>query len=95
MRVLLGFALLLPLWAETEKPVCDKTTSGRFWPDEANYDKRRMFELSRRGELELCATHGRRRATYQWEIIGVTVIKTVKPEASSPQAKVDTPSQQQ
>ena len=59
------------VFAQAERPVCNAKMQGKFWPEEANRDKRAMFELSRKGELQICSA--KRRKTFRWEQVGIHV----------------------
>ena len=79
MQIALALLSLTALLsAETPKPACDKKTQGQFWPEQANRDRALMFNLSRRGELEICSVHGRKIKTFQWETVGVHVSQLIQ-----------------
>ena len=80
MRLLLVLAFVIPMLAETPKPVCDQKSRGRFWPEEANRDRKLMFELSRQGQLEMCSAHGKLAKKFQWETVGVHVSQLPRTE---------------
>ena len=81
MRIALSLVLSAVFgFAEDAKPTCDKTTRGQFWPAVANHDRQQLFELARKGELEICASHDRKQKKFQWEFIGVHVSQLPKSE---------------
>jgi hypothetical protein len=41
--------------AEEQKPACNASNHGRFWPQQANTSAETAQKLSRRGELEMCS----------------------------------------
>ena len=71
-------------WGQSQKPACDASTQGRFWPDEANRDRKAMVELTRRGELEMCTLRGKQ---YQWRTVSVRVEKLQAEQAAAAAAE--------
>ena len=89
----IGFALIavapLALPDEPQKPACDKSTAGQFWPPEANQDHQALARLARCGELEMCVRNVWR---HHWEKLTVRADQLGKSRPSSTcSADIDSP----
>jgi hypothetical protein len=58
---MLSAALVLLL---LNKPICNKHTQGKMWPEAANNDKSALLTLARSGALEICVSTS---WGYRWE----------------------------
>ncbi|HLK19418.1 MAG TPA: hypothetical protein VKT81_10690 [Bryobacteraceae bacterium] len=67
---ILALALLLASTAvfADDRPACDASTSGLFWPEAANHDSKLRNQFSRCGDLEICA---RGRWRFHWKSLTV------------------------
>jgi hypothetical protein len=50
------------------RSACTRETQGRFWPEQANTDRKLARELTRSGELQICSRGFFR---YNWEPLTV------------------------
>ncbi|HVX66522.1 MAG TPA: hypothetical protein VHA11_07965 [Bryobacteraceae bacterium] len=63
--VLLALSLLSGSVAEKPpRSTCNRETQGRYWPEEANTDRKLAARLMRTGELQMCSRGFFR---YNWE----------------------------
>jgi hypothetical protein len=68
---------------ETRKPVCNATNRGKFWPQEANFNRAAARQLYQSGELEMCSPGLWR---YKWQHLRVNVRDLVRREHTPKQA---------
>jgi hypothetical protein len=91
--VILTLCAQAVLWAG-ERPRCDKTSQGQFWPPRTNQERGERQKAIRCGTLQVCAHKGWR---YRWEPVGEPywrLAKTTPPEAClerpiEPEASLD------
>ncbi len=76
---------------DAQRPVCNKSTHGQFWPAEANGDREVAGRLIRQGELEMCSYDTWK---YRWKPMSVSVRNLSRdkraPDTTSVAESVDT-----
>ena len=55
---------------QAHKPVCDASSRGQLWPEEANASQAAARESFQRGDLEICSLAAKK---YRWERLSVNV----------------------